>query len=69
MNTLTGICAALCAVCITMIIGDYLKEKRRNDALGREERREVLRMVYAADDDAFARQLARERAFREGAKL
>lgn len=67
-NVLSAISIALGVVVLIAIVKEFLDEKADADKRERAERREVLRQLYAANDDLFLRQLARERMFRDAAK-
>ena len=67
-NVLSAISVTVGVILIAAFIKEFLDEKREEDKRERAERREVLRQLYAANDDLFMRQLARERAFRDASK-
>ena len=67
-NVLSAISVTVGVILIAAFIKEFLDEKREEDKRERAERREVLRQLYAANDDLFLRQLARERAFRDASK-
>lgn len=67
-NVLSAISVTVGVILIAAFIKEFLDEKREADKRERAERREVLRQLYAANDDLFLRQLARERAFRDASK-
>ena len=67
-NVLSAISITAGVILIAAFIKEFLDEKREADKRERAERREVLRQLYAANDDLFLRQLARERAFRDASK-
>lgn len=67
-NVLSAISIALGVIAIAAIIKEFLDDKRKADDAERAERREVLRMLYEAEDEQFRRQLAREQTFRDAAR-
>jgi uncharacterized membrane protein len=67
-NVLSAISIALGVVVLIAIVKEFLDEKADADKRERAERREVLRQLYAANDDLFLRQLARERMFRDAVR-
>jgi uncharacterized membrane protein len=67
-NVLSAISIALGVVVLIAIVKEFLDEKADADKRERAERREVLRQLYAANDDMFLRQLAREQTFRDAAR-
>jgi hypothetical protein len=67
-NAFSVITVALGVVVIAAIIKEYIDDKRKADDAERAERREVLRMLYEAEDEQFRRQLAREQTFRDAAR-
>lgn len=69
METMVKACEALCAVCVTLLVHDYLRKKSRYDAEERQLRREELARQRELDDEIFRMQLAREQAFRDAEKI
>lgn len=67
-NAFSAISIALGVIAIAAIIKEFLDDKRKADDAERAERREVLRMLYEAEDEQFRRQLAREQTFRDAAR-
>jgi hypothetical protein len=67
-NAFSVFTVALGVAVIAAIIKEYIDDKRKADDAERAERREVLRMLYEAEDEQFRRQLAREQTFRDAAR-
>lgn len=67
-NAFSVFTVALGVAVIAAIIKEYIDGKRKADDAERAERREVLRMLYEAEDEQFRRQLAREQTFRDAAR-
>lgn len=67
-NAFSVFTVALGVAVIAAIIKEFLDDKRKADDAERAERREVLRMLYEAEDEQFRRQLAREQTFRDAAR-